>query len=62
MDDIEHFSDKAYRIIVIYIHIYIYIYIYIYIMCTYICVHTGSVKKESERFLKGCNFDKFCCN
>ena len=35
MDNIEHFSNKAYRIM-IYIYIYIYIYIQIYIFISYI--------------------------
>ena len=43
MDNIEHFSDKAYRIIIyIYMHIrilYIYIYIYMYIIYIYLCMY-----------------------
>ena len=37
MDNIEHFSDKAYQII-IYVYVYIYIYIYIYTHIYNVCV------------------------
>ena len=39
MDDIEYFSNKAYRIIINNIYIYYIYYTYIYIFCVCMCVY-----------------------